>query len=125
DGQFDFPLRMQMAYNVLMRKGSMTELADFFDANNNYYNGGASVMSTFIGNHDIPRAIHLAEDTPLWDNQWADGKDRAWNNKPGLPATKSAFERLGRAFTMTYTTKGAPLVYYGDEIGLPGAGDHD
>ncbi len=125
DGQFDFPLRMQMAYSVLMRKGTMTELADFLDANDNYYNTGAAVMSTFIGNHDIPRAIHLAEDTPLWDNQWTDGKDKAWNGKPGLTATKSAFERLGLAFALLYTTKGAPLVYYGDEIGLPGAGDPD
>lgn len=125
DGQFDFPLRMQMAYNVLMRKGSMGELADFMDANDNYYNQGAAVMSTFIGNHDIPRAIHLAEDVPLWDNQWADGKDKAWNGKPGLPASKSAFERLGLAFAILYTTKGAPLVYYGDEVGMPGAGDPD
>lgn len=125
DGQFDFPLRMQMAYNVLMRQGGMTELADFFDANNNYYNMGASVMSTFIGNHDIPRAIHLAEDKPLWDNQWADGKDKAWEGLPGLPAGEPAYERLGLAFTLLYTTPGAPLVYYGDEVGLPGAGDPD
>lgn len=125
DGQFDFPLRMQMAYNVLMRQGSMAELADFLDANNNYYNMGAAVMSTFIGNHDIPRAIHLAEDTPLWDNQWADGKDRAWNGKPGLPGGPSAFERLGLSFALLYTLPGAPLVYYGDEVGMPGAGDPD
>ncbi|WAS97722.1 alpha-amylase family glycosyl hydrolase [Nannocystis punicea] len=125
DGQFDFPLRMQMAYNVLMRQGSMTELADFIDGNNNYYNGGAAVMSTFIGNHDIPRAIHLAEDTPVWNNQWADGKDKAWNDKPGLPGGAAAFERLGLAFTILYTTLGAPLVYYGDEVGMPGAGDPD
>jgi hypothetical protein len=38
---------------------------------------------------------------------------------------KSAYERLGLAFTILYTTKGAPLVYYGDEIGLAGAGDPD
>jgi glycosidase len=125
DGQFDFPLRMQMAYNVLMRKGGMNELADFMDANDDYYNQGAAVMSTFIGNHDIPRAIHLAEDVPLWDNQWADGKDKAWNGKPALTASKSAFERLAVSFAILYTTKGAPLVYYGDEVGLPGAGDPD
>jgi glycosidase len=93
------------------------------DGNDDYY--GSGVMSTFIGNHDIPRAIHLAEDKPLWDNQWADGKDRAWDNKPGLPAGTSAFERLGLAFTILYTTRGAPLVYYGDEVGMPGAGDPD
>jgi glycosidase len=123
DGQFDFPLRMQMAYNVLMRGGSMQELADFMDANDDYY--GAAIMSTFIGNHDIPRAIHLAQDTPVWNNQWADGKDRAWSNQPGLPAGSSAFERLGNSFTILFTTKGAPLLYYGDEVGMPGGGDPD
>jgi glycosidase len=106
-----------------MRGGSMQELADFMDANDDYY--GAAIMSTFIGNHDIPRAIHLAQDTPVWNNQWADGKDRAWSNQPGLPAGSSAFERLGNSFTILFTTKGAPLLYYGDEVGMPGGGDPD
>ena len=123
DGQFDFPLRMQLAASVLMRQGSMGDLAGFLDDNDGYYGDG--VMSTFIGNHDIPRAIHLAEDVPVWDNQWSDGKDLAWMNKPGLPDGMAAFERLGLAFTILFTTRGAPLVYYGDEVGMPGAGDPD
>ncbi len=123
DGQFDFPLRMEMARAVLMRASSMSDLAAFMDGNDNYY--GTGIMSTFIGNHDIPRAIHLAEDTPMWDDPWAGGKDRAWENKPALTGGVAAFERLGLAFTILYTTKGAPLVYYGDEIGLPGGGDPD
>jgi glycosidase len=123
DGQFDFPLRMQMAANVLMRNGSMSDLAGFMDNNDTFY--GAGIMSTFIGNHDIPRAIHLAEDTPLWDNEWTDGKDRAWNNQPGQPGGDSAYQRLGVALSILLTTKGAPLLYYGDEIGLAGGGDPD
>ncbi|UQA61130.1 alpha-amylase family glycosyl hydrolase [Polyangium aurulentum] len=121
-GQFDFPLRMQLAYSVLMRKGTMQELELFLKSNDVY---GGGIMSTFIGNHDIPRPIHLAQDVPLWDNQWTDGKDKSWNNTPGLPAEKSAFERLANAFTLLYTTKGIPLIYYGDEVGMPGAGDPD
>ncbi len=123
DGQFDFPLRMQMAANVLMRNGSMSDLAGFMDANDTYY--GAGIMSTFIGNHDIPRAIHLAEDTPLWGDQWTDGKDRAWTNQPSQPASANAYERLGVSLAILLTTKGAPLIYYGDEVGLAGAGDPD
>jgi glycosidase len=114
---------MEMARTVLMRQGSMNDLADFMDGNDGFY--GAGIMSTFIGNHDIPRAIHLAEDTPLWTDQWSDGKDRAWNNTPGLPSGMSAFQRLGNAFTILMTTPGAPLVYYGDEYGMAGAGDPD
>ena len=124
DGQFDFPLRMEMASKLLLRQGSMGELAGFLDGNDNYY-GPGSIMSTFIGNHDIPRPIHLAQDVPLWGDPWTDGKDKAFNNKPGLPGEKSAFERLANSFTMLYTMRGVPLVYYGDEIGMPGAGDPD
>jgi glycosidase len=123
DGQFDFPFRMTLANKVLMRKGSMQDLDGFIAQNDSFY--GAGVMSTFIGNHDIPRAIHLAEDQPLWDNEWTDGKDRSWQNQPGLPGGTSAFERLANAFTILYTLKGVPLVYYGDEVGMPGAGDPD
>ncbi|MEZ4299722.1 MAG: alpha-amylase family glycosyl hydrolase [Polyangiaceae bacterium] len=123
DGQFDFPLRVALARTVLMRKAPMSELNDFLASNDTYY--GSGVMSTFIGNHDMPRPIHFAEDSPLWSNEWDDGKNIAWNNKPGLPGGTSAFERLANAFTVLYTIKGIPLVYYGDEIGLPGAGDPD
>jgi glycosidase len=123
DGQFDFPLRMEMARTVLMRQGSMSDLAAFMDGNDGYYGGG--IMSTFIGNHDIPRAIHLAQDTPVWNDPWADGKDRAWSNTPALPTGMAAFERLGNAFAILMTTPGAPLVYYGDEFGIAGGGDPD
>jgi glycosidase len=37
----------------------------------------------------------------------------------------SAYERLANGFAILATNKGAPLIYYGDEIGLPGAGDPD
>jgi glycosidase len=123
DGQFDFPLRIQLTQNVLMRHGSMQDLDGFLNANDNYY--GAGIMSTFIGNHDIPRAIHFAEDNPLWGSEWADGKDRAWNNSPGQVGGTNAYERLGNAFTILFTTKGVPLIYYGDEYGMAGAGDPD
>ncbi len=124
DGQFDFPLRMELAHKVLMRQGTMQELDGFLKANDTAYPQG-SVMSTFIGNHDIPRAIHLAEDIPMWNNQWTDGKDRAWSNQPGLPGGMSAYERLGASFAVLFTLKGMPLIYYGDEVGLAGAGDPD
>ncbi len=123
DGQFDFPLRMKLAEILLMRKGSMGDLEAFLASNDGFY--GAGVMSTFIGNHDLPRPIHFAEDTPLFGDPWADGKDKAWSGTPGLPGGTSAFERLGNAFTLLFTTRGVPLIYYGDEIGLPGAGDPD
>ncbi len=123
DGQFDFPLRAQIVQNVLLRQGKLSDLMTFMDGNTSFY--GASVMSTFLGNHDVPRAIHFADDTPLWTDPWANGKDRNWSNQPTQPAATSAYERLALGFVVLWTNRGAPLIYYGDEIGLAGAGDPD
>ncbi len=124
DGQFDFPLRLDLIKATLLRQEGMDALAAFMDGNEDFY-GTDAVMSTFVGNHDLPRSIHIGQDTPTWTNPYDDGKNLAWANSPQLPTQRSAFERLANAFAVLFTNKGAPLVYYGDEIGLPGAGDPD
>ena len=123
DGQFDFPLRGQILSTLLRRDGSMNDLAGFLDVNDGYY-GPGSVMSTFIGNHDVPRVIEMALDNPMF-GAWDGGKDLAWSGQPSLPANASPFERLTVAYTMLFTMPGIPMIYYGDEYGMPGAGDPD
>jgi glycosidase len=125
DGQFDFPYRANLVNSVLLRIQKLGDLRNFMDSNDYFY-GPNAVMSPFVGNHDLPRAIHLAANNRLWgDNQGADGKDRGWQNQPTIPSEREAFERMANAFGVLLTNRGAPLVYYGDEIGLPGAGDPD
>lgn len=124
DGQFDFPLRLQLLQSVVMRTSPMTSLRDLLATNDAFY-GPNALMSPWIGNHDLGRVIHMAEDTPMWGDPYADGKDRAFNNQPTLPGYRRPFERLANAFTFLLTSPGVPLLYYGDEIGLPGAGDPD
>ena len=123
DGQFDFPLRGTVLSTVLRRDGSMADLGGFLATNVGFY-GPGSVMSTFLGNHDVPRAIHLAEDSPQF-GAWDGGKDRAWTNRPSLPQSAHPFERLAVAYTLMFTLPGIPMIYYGDEWGMPGAGDPD
>jgi len=151
DGQFDFPLRYRIVDAMLLRDtangldypiadGSpwtfnsppgMTGLSQFMDFNDSFYPSGA-VMSTFVGNQDLPRSIHFAEETvPSWlgsSDQSAlttNGSGNAWTNEPALETDPNTYERLANAFAVLFTNKGAPLIYYGDEIGLPGAGDPD
>jgi glycosidase len=107
----------------LRRDGSMTDLGNFLATNDGYY-GPQSVMSTFIGNHDVPRTVHIAEDNPLF-GAWDGGKDRAWSNRPGAPQSANPYERLGVAYTLLFTSPGIPMIYYGDEFGMHGAGDPD
>ena len=122
-GQFDFPLRGQVLSTILRRDGQMSDLSGFLSSNDGYY-GPAAVMSTFLDNHDVPRAIGLADDQPMF-GAWDGGKDRAWQNQPQLPTSKNPFERLAVAYTLLFTSPGLPMIYYGDEIGMPGAGDPD
>ena len=124
DGQFDFPLRAVLDNVVLLRQGKMQDLHKFVTANDSFY-GPTALMSTFAGNHDLPRIIHYAQDKPLYSNVWDVGKDNAFFNTPTLVAENSAYQRVAVAMTVLYGSPGVPLVYYGDEIGLPGAGDPD
>lgn len=132
DGQFDFPMRMAITAAVLRRQRteegvakptSMHELDQFLTDNEGFYGGG--LMSNFLGNHDIPRVIHQAEDIPRWDNEWAGSGQDQWDAPPPLPEGLTAFERLANAYTVLMAVNGIPLIYYGDEIGMPGAGDPD
>ncbi len=52
----------------------------------------------FLGLHDVPRFL----------------------SEPG-----ATVERLKQAFTFLFTTRGIPLVYYGDEVAMTGGGDPD
>ena len=89
-------------------------------------------MSTFIGNHDLPRSVQYAGQTiPSWLGSNAqgaattNGSGNAWTNEPTAETDPNTYERLANAFAVLFTTLGAPLIYYGDEIGMPGAGDPD
>ncbi len=140
DGQFDFPLRANLASAVLSRGNTgkhlpMWELAEFVRTNDTYYGCGSAgglppVMSPWIGNHDVVRPIHIAENEPQFD-EWSAGKDsdpakeRTWANLPTQPQGPEAYERLANAFAFLLTSPGAPLIYYGDEYGLAGGGDPD
>lgn len=122
DGQFDFPLKKRLCEGVF--KGDMGVLQRFMDEENRGYYGARALMTTWIGNHDIPRAIHYAsgeiENCTEGSNQW-----NGWSWRPSQPQAAAAYERLGLAFGVMFTTEGIPLIYYGDEVGLAGGGDPD
>ncbi|MBO6937905.1 MAG: DUF3459 domain-containing protein [Deltaproteobacteria bacterium] len=123
DGQFDFPLRARLCEAVFQEGGNLGFLSSFMDSNDAYY-GTDSIMSTFIGNHDIPRVIHYAS-REITNCREGSNPGNGWDWVPSQPSSPAPYERLAVAFAVLMTNGGVPLVYYGDEIGLAGGGDPD
>jgi glycosidase len=122
DGQFDFPLRLKLLQAAVRGAEPLSNLKGFMDGNDGFY-GANAVMSTWIGNHDLGRVIHQAERPPRW-GEYDNGGNCAWSG-PSVVSGREPYERLAVAFGVLYTSRGAPLLYYGDEVGLPGCGDPD
>ncbi|HSD65099.1 MAG TPA: alpha-amylase family glycosyl hydrolase [Vicinamibacteria bacterium] len=95
DTLFDFPLFFRIR-DAFAKGGSLREVAMMLARDHLYRD--ASPLVTFLGLHDVPRFM----------------------NEPG-----ATLEGLKSAFTFLATARGTPLVYYGDEIAMPGGGDPD
>jgi len=125
DGQFDFPFKRELCEGVFNPSGSLQNLASFVAGNDTFYDRGpgrTAVMSTWIGNHDVPRAIHFA-DWKFGNCTEGSHTGNAWTGDFPQPGNPEPYERLALAFAVLMTSPGVPLIYYGDEIGLAGGGD--
>lgn len=119
DGQFDFPLYWPVI-DAFAKGGPLRGVDDAVKANEAFYPPG-TLNAPFLGNHDVSRFISIAA-----GQIDADPAAQAWNNRPPDQVTSDlAFSRAKWAFTFLLAQRGVPLIYYGDEIGLPGSGDPD
>jgi glycosidase len=75
-----------------------------------------ALMGHFFGSHDVPRAISLAANNV--GNQWT-------SPPPAQETNATAFKRLSlaQAFLLTYNP--IPILWMGDEFGMPGSADPD
>ena len=95
DALFDFPLYGAIR-RVFARKAPAEDLAKLLAHDHLYPN--PDLLVTFLGLHDVARFM----------------------NEPGVTA-----DELKLAFTFLMTTRGIPMVYYGDEIAMRGGNDPD
>jgi glycosidase len=95
DAVFDFPQYFKVR-ETIARGQSIRDLAGMLGHDALYAN--PNLLGTFIDNHDVIRFM----------------------NEPGATA-----DRLKLAFTWLMTTRGVPMIYYGDEIAMRGGADPD
>jgi len=130
DGAFDALMNYNFAYSVknffidVKDKISASKfVTDLEEVDNNYPEDNLYALQNLIGSHDTERLSSMIENPDRrFDNDANEGNN---NYNPGKPSKQSyEKQKLITAFQMTY--RGAPMIYYGDEIGMWGADDpHD
>lgn len=120
DGQFDFNLYFDMRNNFAQESEPLSTLTASLMESLKYY-GHHSLMGNITGNHDLPRFITFASGALSFDE---DDKEAGWSRDIQVRDT-TGYYRLLQVTTFINTIPGIPVIYYGDEIGMPGAGDPD
>ncbi|MBE0663152.1 MAG: alpha-glucosidase C-terminal domain-containing protein [Bacteroidales bacterium] len=120
DGQFDFNLYFDARSVFALDNESFIRMNNSLMETFDYY-GSNHLMGNITGNHDLPRFISFAGGSLSFDE---DGVEAGWSRdiKVGNP---NAYAKLSMLTAFTMTIPGVPVIYYGDEIGIPGGGDPD
>jgi cyclomaltodextrinase len=122
DGQFDFPLYDTLLSTFALGSTGFPELEAAVTDSERVY-GLETAMSPLLGNHDKPRFLAYV-DGDLPDPREPDEEEAGWKY-PSAVNHPSSYAKLRMAFTFLMTLSGVPMIYYGDEMGLTGAGDPD
>lgn len=128
DGQFDFPTYWALVSAFAREESGLSNgegsLEATFQASQDAFAG--HLMSTFLGNHDVARFLSQADGEI--GSLYGDSACGSDGNLRGVAQPTSdpvPYQKLNLAWTFLLTSEGLPLVYYGDEIGLPGYNDPD
>lgn len=119
DAQFDFNL-YDAAVTTFAKSENVANLKAVLEASLATY-GANHLMGNISGNQDRARFISYANGDVRFDE---DPKLAGWDREIGNAGPK-AYKRLAMLHAFNYSVPGIPCIYYGDEIGLPGANDPD
>jgi cyclomaltodextrinase / maltogenic alpha-amylase / neopullulanase len=120
DGQFDFNLYFDARSIFALDDESFVRMNQSLMETFAYY-GTNHLMGNITGNHDLPRFISLASGSLRFDE---DAEEAGWSRNIGVD-DPAGYNKLSMLTAFIMTIPGVPVVYYGDEIGIPGGGDPD
>lgn len=120
DSQFDFNLYFTMKSVLLSEESSFETVVDGLNESFSYY-GYNHLMGNMTGNHDQTRFISLAGGAI---EAGEDEREVGWARDIQVKDLVG-YQKLSLLEALTMTIPGIPVIYYGDEIGMPGAGDPD
>jgi neopullulanase len=120
NGSMDDPLHNTIVGTILQGDESAgTDLDNGVMSDESTWTGitPSALMGHFFGSHDTARAISLAN---------GDDVNDPWTNPPPVHETNpAAFSHLSLAHAFLLTYDSIPIIWMGDEFGMPGAIDPD
>ncbi len=119
DAQFDFNV-YDALITALAGNNNFVNLRNVLSTSFKYY-GWHNMMGYITGNQDRGRFISYASGSLRFDE---DAKQAGWDRDIEVGDT-IGYWRMADLFAFITTIPGVPVVYYGDEIGMPGGNDPD
>jgi glycosidase len=116
DGAFDFPLMWTIRDAIAADRTGFAAVEDVLAKTDAALHGSGAVLGRMIDNHDTSRFISEATGESFVD---------PWASPPAQPSDPNAYARARMALALLLTLPGLPVLYYGDEVALAGAGDPD
>ena len=120
EAQFDFPLYFDAREAFARPETSLKKLETSLEESFTYF-GHHSTMGNISGNHDQARVASLAGGDLKFDE---DPREAAFSRSVEV-GDPLGYNRVQQLHAFNFAIPGIPVVYYGDEIGMPGAGDPD
>ncbi len=121
DAQFNFILYDTAIPTFTGSKGSFTALDQQIQKTFEVY-GTHNLMGNVMDSHDKVRFMAYA-DSDITSSS-GDAEEIGWMNPPDVDNPDS-YKKLKLYVAFMMTIPGVPVIYYGDEIGMTGAGDPD
>ncbi len=119
DAQFDFNL-YDAGIGAFARGENFTNLTDRLMESMRYY-GSHHAMGNITGNQDRGRFISYAGGSLKFDEN---PKVAGWTRKIDV-GDSIGYDKLIMLMAFNMTIPGVPVIYYGDEFGMPGGNDPD
>jgi len=120
DGQFDFNLYFDARAAFAKDDVTFEKVAATLQQSIDFY-GSHHLMGNISGNHDLPRFASLAGGGLSFSE---DARKAGWGRDVKM-GSDSAYDKMAMLIAFISAIPGVPIIYYGDEIAMPGAGDPD
>lgn len=117
DSAFDFPLMWSLRTAIAHGGPGFDAVEAGLQHTEEATAGAGATLGLMIGNHDVTRFMSEVV---------GDAGNDPWGEVvPVQPEDADPYEKQAIALGLVLTLPGAPVIYYGDEIGLAGARDPD